>query len=132
MNWKLIALLGVLGALVGLATALVGMRPPLEFAAWTAVYLLWAWMAVRLQSQRPLLTGVLAGAFAGICAGTMQTLFLDRYVANNPWLAEPPATSGDAALAFVAFGAVAGAVFGLIFGVLARVWLRRWPPTSPA
>jgi hypothetical protein len=128
VNWKLVVGLGLTGSVIGLLSVFVGLPSNSEFALWTVLYLLWVAAVVRARAPRPVLTMATAGAIAGLCAGALQTLFLEQYKANNPLVATTlPAAPAEAAAGFIVFGVLAGVLFGLIFGTLAAIWMRRYP-----
>lgn len=121
MHWRLIALLGSWGLVMGLLTSLVGISPMIEPFLWFGAYAIW--IPVIVWRRAPAFeTGLAASLLSGVLVGPVQAALMTPYLANNPGYAELfEGTRRELAIGMVSQGVVAGFVFGL--GVGGLTWL---------
>jgi hypothetical protein len=106
--------------------------PGVERFAWLAVVLTCAFVVAKREPARALKHGALIGLWNGVTSTLVQALFVERLVANNPWIAEEFAHAPRGfdleffVFMLVPFIGVAGAgMTGLVSMLLARVFTAR-------
>ena len=119
---KHILVLAPTGILMGLLTAMVGLPPKVELAAWLGLYTLWVVYGVRSNVEAPVRRIAFCGTLAGLFTGSTQVILMEQYKANNPWFADVFATSSaqDLSTNLLGKGIALGVLFGLITGALVR------------
>jgi hypothetical protein len=144
MNWRLLALLGLFGPLMGVLVVEGVFPRGVDRYAWFVVVAACAVTVARRERARSLAHGAVLGFWNGASATLLQALLVERWVANNPWVVErfadqPPGFD----LEFFVFmlvpfiGVAGGAMTALLALLASRVFAaggRRSPPggeTSP-
>ena len=107
------------GPAMALFMAFRGAPPKIEHGLWWAFYALWIVIVEVLQVPRPFITILLASTLAGLLHGSVQAIFLDRFLQTNPWHAEQMkgprrSLAVKCVLASVAVGVGFGAVVSTI------------------
>jgi hypothetical protein len=87
VNWRAVAPLAALGPLMG-ALMVAGAFPGgVDRLAWLVVVLSSAFVVARLEPKRALRHAALVGFWNGAAATLIQAFFVERLLANNPWIA---------------------------------------------
>lgn len=120
MKWPLIALLSLIGILMG-AASLFGLTRGIELYLWIVIALITAVVVARTSNQKQFLHGFLSGTGMGIANGIMQALFLPLYLFHNPEAANQVNQNSFGFLPEVfifLFSPVIGMMYGTVVGGL--------------
>jgi len=118
--WTWVAVFGVTGVGMALLSCFVGLRPKVENPLWWLLYAMWVAVAFAVGIEATFRTILAASMLAGLLHGVTTALFLDSYLANNPWHAEKmQGPRGKTALMFVVMGLVIGTAFGAVVAGIA-------------
>lgn len=127
LNWRLIGALSTFGPLVG-ALVVLGVFPNgSESYAWLVYSIAVAFIAV-VRTANPFWNAAVTGFVSGASATLVQGLFVDTFLANNPWVAERFAEAPEQfnfqyfVLMLVPFiGIASGLLVGLLTHLAGRV-----------
>jgi hypothetical protein len=135
MNFRLVLTLSLVGVLIALGTTFGLLHAGVEKFAWLAACVLLAVVVAMRAPGRPFLHGLFAGLLAGVLCQIVQAILFDRYLAQNPTVADsfkrlPPGLSPQVLLLVSSpvTGAIYGVVIGLLAWLVARVAKRRSAP----
>jgi len=132
VNWRLVAPFALLGPAMG-ALMVMGVFPKgADRFAWFAIVVVSALVVARRERERALFHGAVLGFWNGASSTMVQALYVEKLVANNPWIAErfahqPPGFD----LEFFVFmlvpfiGVAGGGLTGLVAMAAARIFAAR-------
>ena len=127
MNWRVLAPVAVLGPIMGTLTVAGAFPRGVDRFAWLMVVAVCAFVVARREPRRALKHAALVGFWNGAISTLIQALFVERLIANNPWMVD---TFADQPHGFdmeffvfmlVPFIGVAG---GALTGLLAILFVR--------
>ena len=127
MNWRLLAPLAAIGPIMGALIVMGAFPKGVDRFAWLMVVLACAFVVARREGRRALPHAALVGFWNGASSTLIQALFVERLLANNPWIAqsfanEPKGFDMDYFMfMLVPFIGVAG---GALTGLLAILFVR--------
>lgn len=135
MNWKLIFLLSIIGAVMALLT-ISTIPSTVEPIFWLAIFVFNAFVITsRVPKGKFFAHAWFVSVVSGLWIGIIHAVFHDTYVANHadevrqmafmPW--------SESATAMVILGPIFGAIFGLVSGLVSMIVGRfRKPKTQAA
>jgi len=88
VNRRLIALVSIIGPVMGTLVVLGVFPEGADRFAWMGVNLACAFAIARARVNNAFWHGVVAGFIIGASATLVQGLFFNTYIANNPWVPE--------------------------------------------
>jgi hypothetical protein len=95
INWKIVLLLSLFGAAVGVVSVFVGTASArADRLLWLPAVLVSAWVIARFVGRSQFGNGAVVGFIAGAVAKLVQGIFAAAYWEHNPWLAEAFADKG--------------------------------------
>lgn len=88
MNWRLLAPLAAFGPIMGTLMLMGAFPKGVDRFAWLLVMLACAFVVARRERVRALPHAALVGFWNGASSTLIQALFVNRLLANNPWIAQ--------------------------------------------
>jgi hypothetical protein len=125
MNWRLIFILSLFGALMGLATTFL-IPTTIEPALWLVIIVFCAWVIARRCEKRFFLHGLALGIANSVWVTSLHVVLIDQYLRHNPNEAAMTQRSAIAPRMMMlmigpAIGIGSGIVLGLVAMIAARV-----------
>ncbi len=115
MNWTIIILLSLFGAIMGFLSV-KGYTGKLEPAYWILFGIISSLVLSRNIESKLFIHALLVGLSWGILNAIIQSVFFDQYLANNPSLQER--FKNTASLKPQVFVLIMGPVIGLVTGAV--------------
>lgn len=128
MDWRFVLQMGALGLIMGVVN-LMGWLPGLELPLWLGIGFVWVVTAARRVPDAAFQHVFLASLLAGFLSADVPALWFDRFLDNNPALANgtAPLTRTGVLLG----GILWGGLFGLLTGGVAYLAARASRPRKP-
>jgi len=119
MNWYIIILLSLFGAIMGILSV-KGYTGKLEPILWLLFGIISALVLSRNVENRPFIHGLIIGLCWGVFNGIIQSSFFDQYITNNPSLQSSynKSTAIKPQFLVLIMGPVIGLVTGAVLGGL--------------
>lgn len=115
MNWYIIILLSLFGAIMGLLS-IKGYTGKLEPILWLLFVIISVLVLSRNVENKPFIHGLIIGLCWGIFNGLIQSSFFDQYITNNPNLQSSFNKSNAIKPQFLVL--IMGPLIGLVTGVV--------------
>jgi hypothetical protein len=129
MNWFIIALFSVFGAIMG-TLSIKGYTQKLEPFLWLLFAFITALVLSKSIGNRSFFHAFLIGVAWGVLNGLIQFSFFDQYLSNNPRVQEDFKKSTAIGLKprylLLVTGPVIGAVTGAVMGGLTLLLKKMW------
>ncbi len=118
MNWKIILLLSLFGAAMGI-TSLTGATEKIELYLWIAIAVICAFAIVAKVESKFFLHTLLIGIFSAFLNSIIGAIFFDTYLQNNPTVAaglsQQPTFPSIRTFSFLV-GMAIGVIYGSVMG----------------
>ncbi len=122
MNWKLILLLVLVGAVMAVLSVFGVLQSSFELILWVIFGILSAYLIAKIGGRTPFLEGVTLGVISGIVNSVIQSSMFTTYLLNNPksldGFKEIPLSMPPQYLILFA-GPFIGIIYGVVVGILA-------------
>ena len=126
MDWKLIALLSVVGIIMGLLSVR-GFTQKIEPVLWLLFGIATS-LVISKNLEKPFLHGLVIGVAWGILNGLLQSAFFDTYLANNSSVQQSfqKNSSIPPRIFVLATAPIIGLITGVILGGLSLLLKKVW------